>query len=193
MTWKNTNVLFCHSDIDDAGIPHPAFRLLLHLQRRVGKRTKENANLNPGIDSMAKTCRMEQQTVVRYLRWLETNGYIEITKAGRANHYKVLVSRRKLYIHKDLDDYGLTSVQMRAVAHMVRLCGDNIGKTTDGIAQMFCINKSKFAKVCGVDAKTLAKAMDYLEEQEFYGAYSLTTNPVYCLSLDEKFGKKSAA
>jgi hypothetical protein len=57
--WKNSNVIFCHSSIDDAQIPKGALRILLHLQRRVGKRTKRNANKNPSIESIAKACRMK--------------------------------------------------------------------------------------------------------------------------------------
>jgi DNA-binding MarR family transcriptional regulator len=182
--FKNANILFCHSDIDDADIPYRAFRVLLHLQRRVGKRTTENANINPGTDSIAQKCKIEQNTVVRELRWLKANGYIEITKAGRAHHYKVLVSRRKLYIDGWLDDYGLSPVQMRVLAHMSRLCGDNVGKTKDGIVQSFCVNKGKFAKVCGLaDVKTLVAAIDYLEGEGLHCPYTDASDPLYCLTL----------
>jgi DNA-binding MarR family transcriptional regulator len=187
---KNANVLFCHSDVDDAHIPCRAFRVLLHLQRRIGKRTKKNATINPGIDSIAESCRLEQATVVRELRWLRANGFIDITKVGRAHQYKVLVSQKKLYVHKLLDDYGLTAPQMRVLAHASRLAGDNMGHTEKCLPGGFSVNKSKFARVCVLNKKTIESALYDLEEKELLGLYS--GDSMYVLSLDTKFETKAA-
>ncbi len=183
--WKNANVLFCHSIIDDAKIPKAAMRILLHLQRRVGKRSKRNANINPGIKSMAKTCKLKKDSIEAGLRWLKARGYIEIAKTGRSNHYKVLVSQKKLYIDHRLDEYGLSAVQMRVLAHMSRLCGDR-----SGLVENFFVDEKKFAKVCGIDERTIGKTIRDLEEMEFCLPYIDKKNPPWGLMLFDLFPRR---
>src|SRR5262245_5452578 len=69
--WTNHNVLYLDKELDDklvGLVSYQGFRILLHLQRRVGRRTKKNARVNPGIDSIATTCRLNKSTVTRELR-----------------------------------------------------------------------------------------------------------------------------
>jgi hypothetical protein len=181
--WKNSSVLFCHSSVDDAKIPYRPFRLLLHLQRRIGKRTERSAKINPGIKSIAETCKMQKDSVERGLRWLKARGYIELGKTGRRNHYRVLVPRRKLYIDPRLDDYGLSAVQVRVLAHMARL------STSEG---EFFINEGTFAKVCGMDRKTIKSALASLEGV-FYYADDTRSNPRYFLIICEDVFPRAAA
>ena len=79
------HVLFIHSDLDDAGLSLPAFRLLCHIARRLGK-----PGLFPGADSMAKVCRMDKKTIFRALQELEERGLIDrISRPGRTNEYSI--------------------------------------------------------------------------------------------------------
>jgi hypothetical protein len=80
--WKNQNVFFVHSKLDDEKrIVYPHFRLIAHLEWRV--RHSRNGK-NPGIRSMAKCCRMKTNTVEEILQWLEAGKHLTIyQKAGR--------------------------------------------------------------------------------------------------------------
>jgi len=185
--WKNSNVLFCHSSLDDANIPKGAMRVLLHLQRRIGNRTAKNENINPGIDSIAKVCRMNKNLVERALCWLQSHGLIEIARTRFSNHYKVLVSQTKLYIDHRLDSRGLSVVQMRVLTHMARLCGDR-----PGLVESFFIDPKKFAKVCGIDARTVGDAIRDLEEMEFCIPHTDRKNSPYGFMLFDLFPKESS-
>lgn len=79
------DLLFIHSDLDDAGLSLPAFRLLCHIARRLGK-----PGLFPGVDSMAKVCRMERKTVFRALQELEEAGIlVRLSRPGRTTEYSI--------------------------------------------------------------------------------------------------------
>jgi DNA-binding MarR family transcriptional regulator len=185
--WKNSNVLFCHSSLDDAKIPKGAMRILFHLRRRIGKRTAENQNINPGIESIGKVCRMKTAIVERELRWLESHGLIEIARTKFSNHYKLMVPKTKLYIDYRLDSWGLSVAQMRVLIHESRLCGDR-----SGLVESFFINSKKFAEVCGIDERTVKGAISYLEEKEFCLPYTDKTNSPYGLMLFDLFPREGS-
>jgi DNA-binding MarR family transcriptional regulator len=185
--WKNSNVLFCHSSLDDANIPKGAMRVLFHLRRRIGKRTVENQNINPGIDSIAKVCRMTKDSVERELRWLESHGLIEIVRTRFSNRYKLMVPKTKFYIDHRLDSWGLSVARMRVLAHASRLCGDR-----SGLVESFFLDPKKFAEVCDIDERTVKGAISYLEEKEFCYPYTDKTNSPYGLMLFDLFPRESS-
>jgi hypothetical protein len=62
-----------------------------------------------------------------------------------------------------------------------------------GIVQSFCVNKGKFAKVCGLaDVKTLVAAIDYLEGEGLHCPYTDASDPLYCLTLVDKLRESIA-
>lgn len=67
------DLLFVHSEIDDAGLSVSAFRVLAHLSRRANK---SSGLAWPGIDSMAATCRLNRKTVIGAVRELEGTGWV---------------------------------------------------------------------------------------------------------------------
>jgi hypothetical protein len=79
------NVLFVHSDIDDFGLSPAEFRVYAHIARRAGQ-----SSCWPGIDSIATTCRLHTETVVKAIKALEVNGLLEvIRKTGVSNVYRL--------------------------------------------------------------------------------------------------------
>lgn len=64
---SESNMIFFHSDLDDAGLSLAAFRLCCHLSRR---------GLYPTAESMAEVCRLDRKTVFRALRELENRGML---------------------------------------------------------------------------------------------------------------------
>jgi|GEM_PF-3323391 len=77
---SESNMVFIHSALDDAGLSMAAFRLFCHLSRRAGK-----AGVYPAAESMAKTCRMNQDTVWRSLAELEDRGMlVRTSRPGRS-------------------------------------------------------------------------------------------------------------
>jgi hypothetical protein len=185
--WKNSNVLFCHSSLDDANVPKGAMRLLFHLRRRIGRRTAENENKDPGIDSIADVCRMKTAIVERELRWLEYARLIEIARTRRTNHYKLMVPKTKLYIDPRLDDSGHSLAQMRVLFHTSRLCGDRTG-----LAESFFFDSEKFAGVCGLDERTVKAAVSYFEEIEYCFPHFDNTNSPYGLLLFDLFPRETS-
>jgi hypothetical protein len=190
--WKNKNVLYIAKELDTAENPYRAMRIGWHLQRRVGKRTAENKNINPGIESIAEVCRMNKNVVERELHWLEAHGWITIDRSRFSNRYKVLVPHNKLYIDHRLDDYRdkdgrrLSAVHIRVLAHMSRL-SDELG--------FFFIYEEAFARACGMHVRTIGKALDDLGEEKmcFYSADSYRKNPRYFLELTERFPRPRPA
>lgn len=80
------NVIFIHSSLDDIGLTPQEFRILAHLARR--SNTEKKAW--PGIDSMAKICRMHKETVIECIRTLETYKMIVVErKPGCGNIYRL--------------------------------------------------------------------------------------------------------
>jgi|ERR1700730_8607008 hypothetical protein len=184
--WKNSNVLFCHSSLDDAHFPKGAMRILFHLRRRIGIRTAENQNKDPGIDSIAKVCRMTKDSVERDLRWLEYGRLIEIARTRSFNHYKLRVPKTKLYIDPRLDDSDHSLAQMRVLFHISRLCGDRIG-----LAESFFLDPKKFAGVCDLDERTIKGAVSYFEKLEYCMPYFDLTNSPYGLLLFDVFPRET--
>jgi hypothetical protein len=80
------NVIFVHSKLDDIGLTPPQFRIFAHLSRRAHSTGKAW----PGIDSMAKVCRMHKETVIEVLRFLEAASMVIIKKApGKKSVYQL--------------------------------------------------------------------------------------------------------
>jgi DNA-binding MarR family transcriptional regulator len=174
--WTNQHVLFCSAQIDDAQIPYRSFRVLLDLKRRIGRRCDQNSNINPGSNAIARTCRMNRQSVIEALRWLEEHGYIKLTrgKNGTRHHYRVLVPDKDLYIDQRLDDAGFSPAEIRVMAHISRLSND-IG--------LFFINHLKFARICCMNRDTVKTALERFEDKELIIAYDYRENPMWCFHL----------
>ena len=84
--WTNQNVLYVDAQLDDviAGFgSYRLLRLLLHLRRRIGN---GKSKLNPGIDSIARVCRINKGIVIAELRMVKKLGYIEVQLGRRGGH-----------------------------------------------------------------------------------------------------------
>jgi hypothetical protein len=176
--WESKNILFVHSALDDWGIPKGPFRVLFHLGRRLGK---SGHATQPGIRSIAKTCRMKLNTVVEAITWLENNDLITVERKDRkTNKYVLKVDKKYFYIDHRLDDARLSPSEFRVLAHMSRL-SDEIGR--------FFISLYKFEDVCCMKLETVRAALKSLGEEEkvYFFADSYAKNPQYWLDLHEKF------
>lgn len=67
------NVIFIHSSLDDMGLTANEFRIYAHLARRANKKSKQAW---PSIPSMAKVCRISEESVRYALKCLEGFGMI---------------------------------------------------------------------------------------------------------------------
>lgn len=87
------NVLFVHSDLDDAGLSAYAFRVYCHLARRANGRSEAW----PGVKSMAKTCGISESTAKRSLKELEERGMLTIKRImnGISSNTYTLTRRSK--------------------------------------------------------------------------------------------------
>jgi hypothetical protein len=174
---KHWNILYVDSSIDDAGLSPRQFRELFHLHRRIAKRTDES--LNPGLASIAKTCRVHRQHIMTDLVALCERGYfgMYLGRGGKIHRYH-LIKRCKLYIDHRLDDAGLTVAEFRVLGHISRLA-DDIGR--------FFINYRKFASVCLLSRNTVKTALNSLEQKGYFGPYADRKNPIYFLQIEEKY------
>ncbi len=78
-------VPFVPSWLDDAGLSCSAFRVLCHLYRR---RNTKSHRCNPSVASIALTCRINEDTVWRAMRELQSAGRIRrVASPGRPNQY----------------------------------------------------------------------------------------------------------
>ena len=184
LSWKNGNVLFVHSALDEEGIPYHAMRLLAHLRRRQGR----NGHACVGIDSMARVCRMKPHTIIRSLKWLELNGYLKRIpgKGGKASRYKLLIGPGHLYVDHRLDDFGLSPIQLRVLMHMAK-------RSKEKENGVFYMNESGFAIICGADERTVHSALEVLERSSFYAPYpdADRRSPMCYLTLNELFPRES--
>lgn len=79
--------IIVRSDLDDAGLSPAAFRVLGHLARRAGAR----GQAFPGVDSIARICRLHKDTVWRALNELESAGWIaRKPRPGRTSVYVIV-------------------------------------------------------------------------------------------------------
>jgi DNA-binding MarR family transcriptional regulator len=81
--------IFVHSALDDFGLSPNEFRIYAHLARRANK-SKEAW---PGIDSMAKICRMDKECVMGAIKILEEKLLLSVEKKrGQTNIYRLTSS-----------------------------------------------------------------------------------------------------
>jgi hypothetical protein len=82
---SEANLTLIYSGLDDLQLTVHAFRLYCHLARRAGKTTK---TAWPSIASMARICRMNEDTVGRALKeLLERNTIVREERKGRSSLY----------------------------------------------------------------------------------------------------------
>lgn len=80
------NIIFIHSKLDEVGLTPPQFRIYAHLSRRAHSKGKAW----PGVDSMAKVCRMHKETVIDCIRQLEERNMILCDrKPGKSTIYRL--------------------------------------------------------------------------------------------------------
>jgi DNA-binding transcriptional MocR family regulator len=78
-------IIFLHSALDDAGLSCAAFRVLAHLSRRANGRLAY-----PGIESMARTCRINRKTVREALKEIEARKMIvRVFRPGKSSTYNL--------------------------------------------------------------------------------------------------------
>ena len=76
---------FIHSRVDDLGLTMAEFRVYCHLKRRTNHGTAW-----PGIDSMARVCRMHKMTAVKAIHGLEERKMVVVTRVeGEGNRYRL--------------------------------------------------------------------------------------------------------
>lgn len=82
-TTRGFDIIFIHSSLDDAGLTANEFRVLGHLSRRAGK-----GDAYPKIESIAKVCRIHEDTVRKCIKVLVQRRMIELQeRPGRTNLY----------------------------------------------------------------------------------------------------------
>lgn len=82
---SESNLIFIHSELDDLGLSVHAFRICGHLARRAGKHAK---SAWPSIASMARVCRMHEDSVSRALTELiHRKVIVRETRKGRSSLY----------------------------------------------------------------------------------------------------------
>jgi Helix-turn-helix domain len=85
--WANSFVV--GRNVDEAGLKPAAWRVLGHLNRRANG----EGVAWPGIDSMAKICRLNKKTVIKAIKQLESRGFIRVERrSGEDNRYHILPS-----------------------------------------------------------------------------------------------------
>jgi hypothetical protein len=90
------NVLFVHSEIDDYGLSSQEFRVYAHLARRAGK-----SGAWPAIDSIAKHCRQNRDTVYECLKRLKELNLIHAHKRPGATTIYTLTPRSQWKPYKE--------------------------------------------------------------------------------------------
>lgn len=89
--------MFVHSTVDDAGLSPSAFRVLAHLCRCANP--KEGWWARPGVRNIAKTCRLDDETVKRAIAELEQAGFLQVDRGrGRGckhRYYPLLDHERR--------------------------------------------------------------------------------------------------
>jgi hypothetical protein len=177
-TNANQRLFFVHSALDDDGLSPQAYRLLFHLRRRIGN---SDPSKGPGIVSMADVCRMEKKSIIATLKWLEERRFIEICRPpGRRHRYKILGDKSLFFVHRSIDDLGLSASTFRVLGHMSRLSGEN-GE--------FYINKSKFSHICRLHRETIDSALSHLATYDFFDTDEDRKNPRRFLTLEDGIQK----
>lgn len=82
------NVLYVHSEIDDYGLTAQEFRVYAHLARRAGKN-----GAWPAVDSMARNCRLNRDTVYQCLKRLKELNLVRGSKRPGSTTIYVLTPR----------------------------------------------------------------------------------------------------
>lgn len=73
--------------IDDAGLSPRAFRVLGHLSRRANGENRAW----PGIDSLAKICRVRKINIIEAIKELEARGFVSVERrSGSQSQYNLL-------------------------------------------------------------------------------------------------------
>jgi hypothetical protein len=166
--WTHWSVMFVHSDIADAHIPPGPLRISAHLQWRIGTRTQKNQHIDPGIDDIARVCRMTKKRVIRDLRWLASHGpapgytYLAMIlgRCGRSHHYKLLVSRRQFRIDPRLDeDSKLTVAEFAVLCYLSNAAGEG--------GFFYLAKPSTIAKRCQLSLNTVKKVLVSLEQKGY--------------------------
>jgi len=70
---SESNMIFIHSALDDAGLSGPAFRVYAHLARRTLNSRQDKW---PSVDSMARVCQYERKTICRAVKGMIERGMI---------------------------------------------------------------------------------------------------------------------
>lgn len=85
---RDTDSIFIHSSVDDAGLSPAEFRIYGHLARRAGAN-----GAYPGVDSMAKICQLAKATIIKSIRRLEELGMIRVVRISGVKSRYVLTRR----------------------------------------------------------------------------------------------------
>jgi DNA-binding MarR family transcriptional regulator len=99
------NVLFIHSELDDAGLKPSEFRVYAHLSRRAGK-----GRAYPGIDSISAVCRINKTTAIEAIKHLESMGMIEVNRIKGVRNVYVLTKRSRWLIDRSNPGNGMPPV-----------------------------------------------------------------------------------
>ncbi len=102
------NWIFIHSSLDDARLDAEAFRVLCHIARRA-----DGSGLAfPAVKEIARTCRINKDTVCKRLRALVTDGWIErIQRSGQSSGYRLSPSPQPIRYEGVSDKEGHPSKQ----------------------------------------------------------------------------------
>lgn len=87
------NVLFVHSLLDDSGISVYAFRVYCHIARRANR----SGSAFPGMESIARVCKISESSAKRAVKELEERGLLEVRRSagGSQSNTYILTSPSK--------------------------------------------------------------------------------------------------
>jgi hypothetical protein len=96
---SESNIIFIHTALDDAGLSAPAFRVFVHLSLRAQK-----GDTYPDADSMAAVCHLDRTTIFRALVELETRGMLLCEKRPGCSALYTLTPPSKWLAKRDAKD-----------------------------------------------------------------------------------------
>lgn len=108
---RDSDLMFVHSSLDDAGLTAQQFRIYAHLARRAGR-----DGAYPGIDSMAKHCLLSKHTVIDAVRVLESRGMVKVSRS---------TGERSRYILTRKTEWKITVTLNARPVQMEERCGAN--------------------------------------------------------------------
>jgi len=105
---SESNIIFIHSMVDDAGLSLAAFRVYSHLARRT---LNSRRDIWPGADSIARVCGINKKTVWRALKELIDRGMI-VREARKGQTSRHVLTSPSTWLPKRVDPKETPGIEM---------------------------------------------------------------------------------